>query len=141
MESNFKAHKLNWRTQLKSSKKDRSQRRRKNSAIDRRVARVARISWVLRHGVAVVPVATLRVVLHHHPVALPRLASLVRIATSVNRLRCVFPASTTIVIVVAVIVTILAPIVAIHFLVALIATHVGVILVIVEVTTTMVASA
>lgn len=80
-------------------------------------------------------------VLHHHPVALPRLASLVRVATSVNRLRHVFPASTTIVIVVAVIVTILAPIVTIDFLVALVASHVGVILVIIVATTTLVASA
>ena len=135
MESNFKAHKLNWRTQLKSSKKDRSQRRRKNSAIDCRVARVARISWVLRHGLAVVPVATLRVVLHHHPVALPRLVGQVRASSSVSRLRHVLPAIATIVIVVAVIVAILAPIVAVDFLVALvtllalIAAHIGVILV------------
>ena len=81
-------------------------------------------------------------VLHHHPVALPRLASQVRIASSVNRLRCVLPASATIVIVVAVIVAILAPIVAVHFLVALVASHVGgVILIIVVATTTLVAPA
>lgn len=46
-----------------------------------------------------------------------------------------------IVTILAVIVTILAPIVTIDFLVALVASHVGVILVIIEATTTLVASA